>query len=234
MLKQQFRMNERGISHEKRHNSFCDSGGSEPDAVRMFSQAHRIGAPARKPARTVEVKSDTVEHSPEPQPEIIEETYVVDAPDEAAAKPVIVEERELAEEPLPELTQAPASEPEAGAAEETTTQTEPGAQAEAEPAEPMGEMTDEAAEVVEAQETVPTVTENGLYYVQVGAFSDLENANRVLADLLTAGYKGSVLEKTGTGMFRVQAGAFADEDTAGDALEQLKTEYPNGFVFKKQ
>lgn len=74
--------------------------------------------------------------------------------------------------------------------------------------------------------------ETGPYFVQVGAFSDLENANKVLAGLLSDGYKGSMLEKTDTGMYRVHAGAFADEAGADAALDALKADFPKGFVIK--
>ena len=76
------------------------------------------------------------------------------------------------------------------------------------------------------------VAETGPYYVQVGAFSDLENANKVLAGLLSDGYKGSMLEKTDNGMYRVHAGAFENKDDAALALESLKAGFPNGFVLK--
>jgi cell division protein FtsN len=84
-----------------------------------------------------------------------------------------------------------------------------------------------------ATDAVPVaVTQGGQYYVQVGAFSDLENANRALARLIAEGYKGSKLDATADGLYRVQAGAFADPDEAGAALERLQAEYPKGFVLK--
>ncbi len=70
------------------------------------------------------------------------------------------------------------------------------------------------------------------YYVQVGAFSDLENANQALARLLSDGYKGSKLDATSDGLFRVQAGAFDDRKAAEAALDRLRAQYPKGFVLK--
>lgn len=179
-------------------------------------------------------------------PTIIDESHDVPAVDSNAPVEVeaVVEQGDkpdiggddLAEEVLPEP-----------AAEEAADQTEAGitdakAKEAFEPAadpsvDPENEQVMDDAEMAEkAPEATTTDTplaaETGQYYVQVGAFSDLENANKVLSGLLSDGYKGSMLVKTDTGMYRVRAGAFANAETAGKALDVLKTDYPNGFVLE--
>ncbi|WP_285906059.1 SPOR domain-containing protein [Pseudodesulfovibrio pelocollis] len=140
--------------------------------------------------------------------------YVVDAPTEEPTRRVA--ERELGEEPLPaEAASAPAAtvaHADTTVADHTslTHETHPGATATA----------------------MPEVVEGGSYFVQVGAFSDLENANRALARLIADGYKGSRLDTAGDGLFRVQAGSFGDHGSAEAALDRLRAQYPKGFVLK--
>lgn len=140
--------------------------------------------------------------------------YVVDAPTEEPTRRVA--ERELGEEPLPaEAASAPATtvaHADTTVADHTplTHETHPGATATA----------------------MPEVVEGGSYFVQVGAFSDLENANRALARLIADGYKGSRLDTAGDGLFRVQAGSFGDHGSAEAALDRLRAQYPKGFVLK--
>lgn len=163
--------------------------------------------PAKRPAQ---------ETAPAPKPEVvmeeqklevIEETYVVDAPEEGAAPAPKVEEGELIDEPVVPPTEAAITEssPQAEAMKET---------------------------VVEAEEKPVPAPMAEMYYVQVGAFSELENANNVLAGLIEEGYKGSKLVKTDSDMYRVQAGAFADEAAAVEALLKLQADYPKGFILK--
>lgn len=149
--------------------------------------------PAQRPAQGVTpAPAPTVV---EEKPGLIEDTYVVDAPAEEAARTSRVQEGDLADEPTP----APAK----------TVRNDPAPAREAE-AVPMGEM----------------------YYIQVGAFSDVENANKVLARLIGDGYTGSKLAKTDDGLFRVQAGAFPDREAAEDAFLRLEPEFPKGFILK--
>jgi len=163
--------------------------------------------PSKRPAQTTTPAPKPTVVIEEDKLEIIEETYEVDAPAEASAPAPVVKEGELAEEPLAAPTEAAITEssPEAKAMQESVTEAE-----EAQTPTPMAEM----------------------YYVQVGAFSDMENANNVLADLIGQGYKGSKLVKTDGGLFRVQAGAFADEAAAVEALVLLQPEFPKGFILK--
>ncbi|QJB55851.1 SPOR domain-containing protein [Pseudodesulfovibrio sp. zrk46] len=175
--------------------------------------------PARRPASDTSAPAPKVpvvvegETAPEAEPEaavVIEETYVVDAPAEASAAAPKVEEGELAEE----ATIAP---PEEAAITQESTE-----------AKAMQES------VTEAQDApVPTPMAE-MYYVQVGAFSDLENASNLLSKLIAEGYKGSKLSDSGNGLYRVQAGAFTEEADAIKALMDLQGEYPNGFVLKSR
>lgn len=181
-------------------------------------------------------------------PEIIDESYDVQpaAGDDGPVRVKAVAEEidhpdiggsDLAEEPAPEIaaetvTPAPAEKPE-------TAEVDPKAR---EAFEPIPDPEDENVMAMEdahgpeaaapAATTMPEIAETGPYFVQVGAFSDLENANKVLAGLLSDGYKGSMLQKTDNDMYRVHAGAFADKANAEAALEKLRPGFPNGFVIK--
>ena len=161
-------------------------------------------------------KAGPVEASPTPAPVpaakaeepavVIEETYVVDAPQpEAAAPGSAVKEADLGDEAAP----APAPTPEQKAAK-------PAPQADASPA---------------AAETAPDLM-GEMFYVQVGSFSELENANKVLSSLLERGYDGSKLSMTDDGSFRVQAGAFTDREGARRALETLLADHKGAFILK--
>lgn len=177
--------------------------------------------PAQKPA-------ERMESTPAPEPTVmkensglIEETYVVDAPADDAPK-TTVQEGDLVDEPTAEKAAAPASE--AVNMDDSSKAVPATTAATTQPVSP--DAVQAEREVVE--ETA--ASSDAMYYVQVGAFTDLENANRALARLLSDGYKGSRLSKTDEGLFRVQAGAFTDEDSANEALLKLQADYPKGFV----
>ncbi|WP_229590670.1 SPOR domain-containing protein [Pseudodesulfovibrio sediminis] len=99
-------------------------------------------------------------------------------------------------------------------------------------------MVDPENEVVDLEDPVvldnPVATTAGDYYVQVGAFSDVENATRILEQLRTDGYAGARMVKTETGLYRVQAGAFVNADEADTALETLKGAFPGSRVVKAE
>ena len=165
--------------------------------------AQRV-APASKPKVVVDS-----ELTPEPkQPEIIEDTYIVDAPVDETANAPKVQEGTLDVEPQPA-----SEEPIAKDSHEM-------------------EVIEKSVVVVEESPAITPMAE--MYYVQVGAFGDMENANAVLADLIRQGYKGSKLEKTESGLYRVQAGAFTDEVAASEALSELQATFPKGFILKSQ
>lgn len=160
---------------------------------------HIVSSP---PTKQVErLPAPKVEVVPE-KPGLIEETYIVDAPEEAAPA-AIIKEGELDAEPV--AASATIASPEV-VAQPVVVQTTP-QKAEAK-ADPQGD----------------------IYYVQIGAFSDLENANRALARILSDGYKGSKLSRTEDGLFRVQAGTFPDKVSAEEALSKLLADYPKGFI----
>lgn len=172
--------------------------------------------PAHRPAQTRQAEPAPKPKVVEAEPVVIEETYVVDAPEENGAPAVRVEEEELAEETLPEPVQAEAISTETVAV-----------QPEAE--EPV--ITEPKAPTETATEEVVPMAE--MYYVQVGAFSQQENANAVLAQLTANGYKGSKFVKTASGLYRVQAGAFAEKEDAEAARDALLEEFPNSFILKE-
>ncbi|QGY39342.1 hypothetical protein GM415_04145 [Pseudodesulfovibrio cashew] len=167
---------------------------STPPSTRSTQPAPAAEA---RPAQQPEVKEET--------PEVIEETFVVDAPEIEAPAPL--KEGDLGEESLPA---AEAAQP-------------------AVPSEPSTKTV--SAEPVQTETAAPVIMEE-MYYVQVGAFTELDNANKVLADLIAQGYKGSKLSATGTGLYRVQAGAFADKAEAEEAMVRLSGDFPKVFVLK--
>ena len=59
-----------------------------------------------------------------------------------------------------------------------------------------------------------------LYKVQVGSFSNIENAKRKLKEVEDAGFNG-VIVPFGT-LYRVQCGAFRDKDNANKLLKEVK------------
>jgi len=195
--------------------------------------------PTEEPAKQVEVTPAPQPEAAQEQPGLIDETYEVDAPEEAGAPEAKIEESDLAEDvtPAPAKVDGEMAEPAKTEVQEANEMKEEAAAAavatpEAEAAaKPVEEQT--AADVSEPEVEEEATPLTGMYYVQIGAFSDLENANRALARLLSDGYKGSRLSKMDDGLFRVQAGAFPDETSAGEALSKLLTDYPKGFVLKQ-
>lgn len=167
--------------------------------------------PARRPATTAAPAPAPKPTVVEEKQEIIEETYIVDAPEEAATPAAMVEEDDLDAEPTP-------------IKEEAVTTHE----------QKVEEIKAEAMDAVESapSEAATPMPMGELYYIQVGAFSELENANNVLADLLEQGYKGSKMAKTENGFYRIQAGAFTDQEAADAALTKLLPDFPKGFVVK--
>ena len=213
--------------------------------------------PVRQPAERTEaapapgvIEETHVVGDEKPLDAPVEEVYEVDAAKQAGTKAPSVGETDLAEEPLPDADQLK-REAEAAAAEGASPAVAPSSSVAGPAAKPVAQPTVQPApaaaapakvfvnpedEVVEPETSVtpaPLAGTGGAYYVQVGAFSDLENANRALSRLLSDGYKGSVLIKTDEGLYRVQAGSFPDEASAGVALDRLKADYPKGFVLKR-
>ena len=187
-----------------------------------FRQHIETTPPGATPATP---RTQPVEAAPEPAPApaakveepavVIEETYVIDAPqpDAQAAPKSAVKEADLGDESAPAPAAAPAPEQQAAKPAPKAAVAAP----------------DEAA--VAAAETAPDLM-GEMFYVQVGSFSELENANKVLSSLMEKGYDGSKLSMTDDGSFRVQAGAFTDREGARRALETLLTDYKGAFILK--
>lgn len=224
-------------------------------ALAGCTRKHIVSSPpAQRPAQTVQ---------PAPQPtvveekaEIIEETYIVDAPVDETASGPRVREGDLGEEPeatpaaveatqqevaAPAVAESVVTEaavpaaptPTAAKPEKTTTDVAAPAAAYVSPEDeevPVDAPVDAPADA--PAETPASAAMAEMYFVQVGAFSDLENANGVLSRLIGEGYKGSKLSTTEGGLFRVQAGAFADRAAAEEALHVLMSDFPKGFILK--
>lgn len=219
--------------------------------------------PVRQPVRTEPAHQPVIEEThvvgdEKPLDGPVDEVYEVDAAKQAGTETPAVGETDLAEEPMPDAAQLK-REAESAAAQETDQAAAraaeqaaaspaapqaapqaavPAATPAATPAAPATNPEDEVVGIGDVRQatgadSAATATASGPYYVQVGAFSDMENADRALKRLIADGYKGSVMIKTDEGLFRVQAGSFPDEAAAGAALEELRTDYPNGFVLKK-
>jgi len=215
--------------------------------------------PVRQPVRTQPAHQPVIEETHEvgdekPLDGPVDEVYEVDAAKQAGTETPAVGETDLAEEPLPDAAQLK-REAESAAAQETDQAAEqaidqaavtpaaaqpapPAAAPAATPAAPTTNPEDEVVGIGDVRQTpgaddAEAAAASGPYYVQVGAFSDMENADRALKRLIADGYKGSVMIKTDEGLFRVRAGSFPDEAAAGAALEELRADYPNGFVLKK-
>lgn len=74
---------------------------------------------------------------------------------------------------------------------------------------------------------------NADYYVQVGSFTQQENAQRLLASLKQAGYDGSRVDRaliSGQAYWRVQAGVFHGLDRANTVQAGLQQKYPSCFL----
>ena len=77
--------------------------------------------------------------------------------------------------------------------------------------------------------TVTTSNSNGKYYVQVGAYSSLNNANNVAKKLSSSGYANYV--KTGkNGKYSVLAGPYSTRTKAETARTNLRKTYSGAFI----
>lgn len=70
---------------------------------------------------------------------------------------------------------------------------------------------------------MPVGSSAGSYFVQVGAFSDVDNAHRVQAAVSSAGQVGVDVRRNGAGaeLFRVRVGPFASRDEADTARRNV-------------
>lgn len=65
----------------------------------------------------------------------------------------------------------------------------------------------------------------GKYFVIIGSFSSVDNANRYKQELAPQGFNPIVL-RSETGYYRVCVNAFTDEATARQRIQQIRTDYP--------
>ncbi|MBA4357094.1 MAG: hypothetical protein C0405_05130 [Desulfovibrio sp.] len=75
--------------------------------------------------------------------------------------------------------------------------------------------------------------ESGKFAVQVGAFSQDDNARRVQTRLVQSGFGGARITRVvrgGKELLVVQAGAFAQREKAEEALRSLKAQFPASFI----
>jgi rare lipoprotein A len=75
--------------------------------------------------------------------------------------------------------------------------------------------------------------DNGRYAVQVGAFSQDDNARRVQQKLVQSGYGGARITRVvrgGRELMAVQAAAFEEREKAEEALRILRTDFPASFI----
>ncbi|MDD3311680.1 SPOR domain-containing protein [Pseudodesulfovibrio sp.] len=180
---------------------------STPPGVTRVGPTPAARSDHAEPPKVIDESAATPEAAKPQEPgPVIEETYVVDAPKEAEAPEPQVSEGDLDAEPAPAT--APAAKP-----------------APAPAAKP-------AAIAPEADAAVAPEVMGDMFYVQVGSFSELENANKVLASLIDRGYDGSKLVMTDDGQFRVQAGAFTDKTAARTALDKLLPAFKGAFILK--
>lgn len=74
---------------------------------------------------------------------------------------------------------------------------------------------------------------DGRYSVQVGAFSQDENARRVKDKLVQSGFRGAKVvraERGGRELSVVQAGSFADREQAEEVLRAVREAFPASFI----
>ena len=83
---------------------------------------------------------------------------------------------------------------------------------------------------VEQQETIKPETKPSKYYrVQVGAFTEKDNANKRARQLKEKGF--STIIKSDNGMYKVQVGAFTKEANAEKKLKEVQAAgFPDAFV----
>ncbi len=189
-----------------------------PPGATPATRAEPTSAPRTepKPAAPVEVKKT---------PGVIEETYVIEAPKEVTPPKATVKEADLDAETAPTAKASEGADTTKKAATDTAKDTK-----ETAPAKDTTEAVKAKTPDTPAKDTTEVMGE--MFYIQVGTFSELENANKVLSSLIEAGYSGSKLVMNDDGQFRVQAGAFTDKEAAREALSKLMETFDGAFIIK--
>lgn len=70
-----------------------------------------------------------------------------------------------------------------------------------------------------------TVSSGNSYFIIVGSFSSLENANRFKGELAPKGFSAIVLHSN-TGYYRVCVNSYASEQSARVRISQIRSEFP--------
>ncbi len=134
-----------------------------------------------------------------------------------APSPKEVESASTVEESADDQTSAPEA-AEATSVPEATTRDEPD-ESSAEP-----EASTSESDSVSSAESLPEISANGEYVVQLGSFSDERNARALAKSVESSGFDVSVtplFSEQGT-VWRVRVGPYATRDLAGEATERLR------------
>ena len=113
-------------------------------------------------------------------------------------------------------------------------------------AEPARQATPPAAQTSDAQPvekqqqqpvqaSAPATAGNGSFYVQIAAFRDRSSADKIAAELNSAGYPVNVFSENGTSgqLFKVRVGGYGTRDEAATIAGELKTKgHPGAFPTK--
>lgn len=76
----------------------------------------------------------------------------------------------------------------------------------------------------------PSESTGGLYKVQVGAFSNKENADDLAKELEAKGYDAYVYEEDG--LYKVQVGAFAEKSNAEELAAELEAQGYDVYIYQ--
>ena len=75
----------------------------------------------------------------------------------------------------------------------------------------------------------PINTNDNLYYVQVGAYAKVENANAMLKKVKDLGFKDAFIKKVND-LYKVQLGAYSKKENAETMLKQAKSKGLSAFI----
>jgi nucleoid DNA-binding protein/cell division protein FtsN len=75
----------------------------------------------------------------------------------------------------------------------------------------------------------PKIQDNKLYYIIVGSFSKLENAQKLAEKFNQKGFKTEIIQ--GNSMFRVSVNQFSDKNRAISEFNKFRNNYPNESVW---
>lgn len=154
---------------------------------------------------------------PPQEAEIVSETLQLPGQNGAAQKQQTIVLNRDRDEPVPAASNPPAAKPDAAAATVKTGQDRPEpARVEApKPAAPQAAATTDGA----------ATSETGLWAVQLGSFSNQQNAERLAADLRKQGYAAflSQVSSGNTSLHRVRIGPQKDRASAEAVAAKLKT-----------